>query len=625
MNNLLQAELRPAMLSWKRYWPAGLAICCGLGFSLVVFFMLRGWESRDIETAFCNEAADRAAAVKNAFETPISLLKSVQAAFNGIPRIERDEFNKLLAPFHDHARSIVAVEWAPRVADSQRQEYENAARQEGIDGFQFTEQDSSGRIVRAAKRNEYFPVYYIGPGPGNPVVFGYDLASEPTRLEAVFKACDSGKIQASGRIAFIQDEKARDGFLILLPVYEQSQPLGSLEDRRRIFRGTVIGVFRPDVLIETALAQLQPEGVDVCLYDSSEPTDKEPFYFHASRSGDASANAEKPGARGDAKQMHYHSRLELAGHPWDIECISIPKFIAVRQTWWPWATLAAGMAFTAMFAAYIMLSLDRRAYAERLVHEKRIYAWGLETKVRERTEELRLAQEEIIQRLVTASLWRDEETGTHIHRTGLFSEALAKAAGWSAAEAEIIRQAAPMHDVGKIGIPDAVLRKPGMLTPKEFEVIKTHTLIGAEMLADATTPMLQMAREIALYHHEHWDGEGYPMGLSGQQIPESARIMAIVDVYDALTHDRVYRAALPEDESLAIMLEGSGTHFDPSLLALFFTILPEISCLSQEFPDDVSNELKLARAFAAVLARSNSTEDEVLLSASGSFSQSPYQ
>ena len=203
----------------------------------------------------------------------------------------------------------------------------------------------------------------------------------------------------------------------------------------------------------------------------------------------------------------------------------------------------------------------------------------------------------------------------HIRRTGLMSEALAKAAGWSAAEAEIIRQAAQMHNVGKIGIPNAVLRKPGKLTPEEFEVIKTHPLIGAEMLADSKTPMLQMAREIALYHHEHWDGRGYPMGLAGQQIPEAARIMAIVDVYDALTHNRVYRRTMPAEEAAQFMLAESGMHFDPALLTLFFAILPEIGRLLQEYPDDVSNEMKLARDFACVLARSNSAEADVILAA----------
>ena len=195
--------------------------------------------------------------------------------------------------------------------------------------------------------------------------------------------------------------------------------------------------------------------------------------------------------------MHHLARLDVAGHPWTIVCLPTPDFVAARRTWWSWGVLAVGLAFTALLAAHLRLSIDRRAYAERSLVERRRYARELEEKVREQTEDIRRAQEEVIYRLVAASQWRDEETGMHIRRTGLMSEVLAKAAGWSAAEADVIRQAAPMHDVGKIGIPDAVLRKPGKLTPEEFEVMKTHTLIGAEMLADSDVPMLQMAREIA--------------------------------------------------------------------------------------------------------------------------------
>lgn len=228
----------------------------------------------------------------------------------------------------------------------------------------------------------------------------------------------------------------------------------------------------------------------------------------------------------------------------------------------------------------------RRALERRqLLLEKRQYAEQLERKVLEQTAALRSAQEEVIHRLVSASLFRDVETGTHIRRTGLLSELLARGAGWSAAEAKVIRLAAPMHDVGKIGIPDAILRKPGKLTPDEFEIMKTHSVLGAAMLADSAAPMLRMAQEIALGHHEHWDGNGYPAGLSGHAIPESARIVAIVDVYDALTHGRVYRPALPEEEALSILRKGAGSQFDPLLLATFFSCLEDVSRILRENPD----------------------------------------
>ncbi len=178
----------------------------------------------------------------------------------------------------------------------------------------------------------------------------------------------------------------------------------------------------------------------------------------------------------------------------------------------------------------------------------------------------------------------------HIRRTGLFSGVIAKVLDWSSTDIELIQFAAPLHDVGKIGIPDAILRKPGKLSQDEFEIMKTHTVIGAKMLADSQAPMLQMAREIALYHHEYWDGTGYPMGIARADIPECARIVAIVDVYDALTHDRVYRRAMSEEETLTMMQRDGGTHFDPLLLATFFTQLEEIHFIAQDNPEPLTSD-----------------------------------
>jgi HD-GYP domain-containing protein (c-di-GMP phosphodiesterase class II)/CHASE1-domain containing sensor protein len=614
MTNTLPNDTSPKTGFCKRYWPACMAAWCGLGISIAVFFSIRSWEAAAIEAEFQLEAADRATAIRTVFETQISLLESVQATFNSVSPIDRQDYAKLLAPFKRHAKSIVGVEWVPRVPHAQRDAYEKAARRDGLDGFRFTEQNAEKQIVQAADRDEYYPIYYIGPNRANPVVFGYDLASEPVRLAALREACDSEKIQGSGRIPFIQDEKIRDGFLMILPVYARDKQIDTIEQRRANFLGAIVGVFQPDILIESALDRLQPEGIDVALFDSADALGKEPFYYHASRYRNNEPNDSYEQDK-KSKSSRFTTKLDVGGHQWSLVCYEIPQFRLQRQTAWSWISLAIGIASTALFTSYIVTIYNRRAYAERLVHEKRIYARVLESKVHERTEELRLAQEEIIQRLVTASLWRDEETGMHIRRTGLICEMLAKAAGWSAAEAEIIRHAAPMHDVGKIGIPDAILRKPGRLTPAEFNVIKTHTLIGAEMLADSKTTMLQMAREIALHHHEFWNGKGYPVGLSGQQIPEAARIMAIVDVFDALTHDRVYRKAMSEEAAVELMVGESGTHFDPSLLAIFVTMLPEISTIASEYPDELSNELKLARDFAAILAKSKSTEAQVLMTA----------
>jgi putative two-component system response regulator len=229
----------------------------------------------------------------------------------------------------------------------------------------------------------------------------------------------------------------------------------------------------------------------------------------------------------------------------------------------------------------------RKAMERRdLIVERRQYTATLEAKVREQMRAVRRAHEETILRLLSASRYRDEETGAHIKRTGLYCELFTEVLGWPQEQVQDIRLAAPMHDLGKIGIPDAILQKPDKLSVDEFEVMKAHTIIGARMLAGSESAILQMAHEIAMAHHERWNGSGYPRGLSGLAIPESARIVAIVDVYDALTHRRVYHEAKSEEEAMEILEEGRGKHFDPFLFGVFVSILPEIRRIAAQNPDE---------------------------------------
>ncbi len=199
----------------------------------------------------------------------------------------------------------------------------------------------------------------------------------------------------------------------------------------------------------------------------------------------------------------------------------------------------------------------------------------LEEEVRRRTADIRNREEEVALRLLSAAECRDDETGAHIRRIGFYSVVLAKKLGWTIEEIDHIRIASTMHDIGKIGIPDSVLLKPGKLSDDEYEIMKQHPVIGGKMLADSKARMINMAHEIALCHHEKWDGSGYPQGLTGSEIPLSARIVAIADVYDALVHKRVYKPAIAEIASLNIMKESKGQHFDPDLFDLFLDSLDD--------------------------------------------------
>ena len=193
-----------------------------------------------------------------------------------------------------------------------------------------------------------------------------------------------------------------------------------------------------------------------------------------------------------------------------------------------------------------------------------------------RMEELRETRLQIVQRLGRAAEYKDNETGMHVIRMSHFSQLLALAAGCSPAWAEDLLNAAPMHDVGKIGIPDAVLRKPGPLDADEWDTMRRHPEIGAEIIGEHPSGVLQLAREIALAHHEKWDGSGYPRGLAGEAIPLSARIVAIADVFDALTTRRPYKEPWPVQEAMSHIAAQAGKHFDPALVALFAPLLPQL-------------------------------------------------
>ena len=193
-----------------------------------------------------------------------------------------------------------------------------------------------------------------------------------------------------------------------------------------------------------------------------------------------------------------------------------------------------------------------------------------------RVSRLEQSYREAIYMLGEAGHYNDNDTGVHIWRMAAYSDALATACGWNDNDRHLMDLAAPMHDTGKLGIPNAILRKPGKLDAAEWEIMKTHSRIGHDILAKSEVPLFQMAAEIALHHHEWWDGSGYPDGLAGTAIPEPALIVAIADVFDALTMNRPYKEAWPVERALETMKAESGSHFDPRLLDIFISIFPQI-------------------------------------------------
>ena len=221
------------------------------------------------------------------------------------------------------------------------------------------------------------------------------------------------------------------------------------------------------------------------------------------------------------------------------------------------------------------------------------YRKELESDVKTRTAELKQALEKIkatsletIYRLSMASEYKDTDTGTHIKRMSRYSAAIARRMGLDTSTVETILYSAPMHDLGKIGIPDHILLKPAMLDPAEWEIMKQHSVIGAKILKNSDAAFIRLGEIIAYSHHEKWDGSGYPRGLKGTEIPIAGRITAIADVFDALTSKRPYKEPFSVEKSLAIIREGRGSHFDPDVVNAFFGIQDKILTIKEQYGDD---------------------------------------
>lgn len=218
----------------------------------------------------------------------------------------------------------------------------------------------------------------------------------------------------------------------------------------------------------------------------------------------------------------------------------------------------------------------------------------------DRTREVQRLQADVVRRLARASELRDNETGAHVLRMSQTSALLAKQLGWSDDACALLLDASPMHDVGKIGIPDGILLKPGPLTPDERTIMQTHTTVGAALLTGSDDPLLSMARDIALCHHEKWDGTGYPCGISGNAIPEAARIVAIADVFDALTSERPYKPAWPVPEAVQFMQNQAGKHFDPNILSRFLEVIPQVQAIRLRHTEPAATPPSAQQADGAV-------------------------
>lgn len=234
--------------------------------------------------------------------------------------------------------------------------------------------------------------------------------------------------------------------------------------------------------------------------------------------------------------------------------------------------------FSARARNMLALRVGQKFLADRAEH--------LAAMVDERTQEIRNREKELIFRMSRAAEFRDPETGAHIQRMAHYSQIIAQGLDLDPKVQKLILEAAPMHDVGKIGIPDHILLKPGKLTPEEFEIMKGHARLGYELLKDSGSEILRAGAEVAISHHEKYDGSGYPLGLKGGNIPVLGRIVAVADVFDALTSERPYKKAWSLEEACKFLEDGRGTHFDPLCVESFLAGWEQILEIRQRFQDE---------------------------------------
>jgi signal transduction histidine kinase len=349
-----------------RYLPVVVIACLGVSLSLGVHVWGRTSEENHVRAAFREAANERVLTLERTIKIKVLALEAIRSFFHGSEVVERHEFKRFAGPIIGRLGGIQALEWAPRVPDAKRAEYEAAVRQQGLRDFAITERQVQGSMVRAARRAEYFPVHYVEPLKGNEAAAGFDLASEPDRLATITRSRDTGETVATGRITLVQNGDGQFGFLILLPVYAKETATDTVDERRLHLEGFVLGVFRIGELVETALSYLEPRSIDVLLTDAEAPQEKQFLHQHLSRTRKEQDGASEASPNGQEQT----ATLTVGGRRWLVRCTPAPGFGAKHVTWYPFGALCGGLALTALLCAYWTAGLSRTEYIKRLVAER---------------------------------------------------------------------------------------------------------------------------------------------------------------------------------------------------------------------------------------------------------------
>ncbi len=402
-----------------RHIAPALVVCIGIALSVLLFMTTEKIEDDRIKAGFEQEAQNRFASFKNISDNYLQELEALKAFYAATEKVTRAEFRVFTKELLSHFNRTQALEWIPRVPDTERAAFEAEARREGLPDFQITERTAQGVMVKADRRQEYFPVYFIEPFKGNEAALGNDLASEPLKLAALNYARDTEEVIATAGIKPVQGKGESYSVLILQPVYRKGLPADSIEAKRNNLEGFVLGAFRLGDLLEEAMSSFVPAGIDIYLYDISANDKENILYFHTSRVR-AAQTSPVSNINELTKGLHYSGSFEMAGRKWLALFIPTPDYISSKKTWDAWWFLAGGILVTGLLAGYIKLITGQTAQARQYSSELFKAKEGLEHEATEhkKTEEAMRNSEERFKALTESTsdwIWAVNENAVYTY------------------------------------------------------------------------------------------------------------------------------------------------------------------------------------------------------------------
>ncbi|HTP65532.1 MAG TPA: CHASE domain-containing protein [Geobacteraceae bacterium] len=372
----------------------------GCALTAGAFITVRNRDRLRLSEAFNRAAEIRYALLKREIESDMQALSVLKSYYSFSGKISRAEFHAFTTPLLMKNPSIQALEWIPRIPYDRRDYYETAAKKDGFPGFQISEYLTQGKMACAARKEEYFPVYFVEPYHGNELALGFDLASNLTRRAPLEGSRDSGDDVATGRITLVQERANQAGFLVFSPIYEKGMPCDTVPHRREWLTGFVLGVFRIGDMVDKSLAFLAPEGIDVYLYDRSSPKKESLLYSHTTRQRSPLATAPEGNATAREHGLRYTRVLNVAGREWAVECLPTAEFIAGNESSQPWEVLMIGLLSTVFLTGFLQVIFKRseklQIANEQLKHQI-TEREAAEEKLRIHINELRKMEEELLE------------------------------------------------------------------------------------------------------------------------------------------------------------------------------------------------------------------------------------